>query len=360
MGDSKKLNPKSSVIIQAPSSTLTTLCDPVLLRCIDEHYQRLGTAPKQVAVGLSGGVDSATLALHLAVWAAQRHIALHCFHVHHGLQDVADGWLSHVQTLATLLGVSCHAQRVKVDLSQGDGMESAARSARYRAFEQMAASTGVAHIFLAHHQDDQAETVLLRLLRGSGPTGLKAMAPISQRRGLVYVRPWLQVARARLLTIGEQMSTHLHWQAVNDTTNHHDDYTRGALRERLSPHLNERWQGWQKVLVRHAQLSRDTDEVLTEVAEQDLGSLDFNADDHSFGLEAWRALSSSRQALVLRHWFERASLQMPTEARLNNLMRQLRQLHALGFDRQMQVKHGDHWVICTRGRVILQRHNEKV
>lgn len=359
MDDSKKPS-LSHRGTQADSSTLVSLCEPRLLRAIDDHYQSFETTPKQVAVGLSGGVDSATLALHLAVWAKQRGVLLHCFHVHHGLQSVADKWLEHVQKLAFLLHVRCEVQHVQVDLTQGDGMESAARNARYVAFEQMAARTGIAHIFLAHHQDDQAETVLLRLLRGSGPTGLGAMAAISQRQGLFYIRPWLEVSRSQLTRIGDEMSHRLKWQAVNDVTNHQDDYTRGALRERLTPHLNERWSGWQKVLGRHARLSQEAGQVLNEVAEQDLQRLSLDADDGGFSLKAWRELSAARQALVLRHWLEQAGLKMPTQARLNDLMRQLRQLHALGFDRRMQVKHDGHVIIGTRGRVIMQRHNETV
>lgn len=359
MDDTKKLSPKTSHIAQVDMSLLIDLCEPKLLRTIDELYQSLSAAPKRMAVGLSGGVDSATLALHLAVWAKQRNVLLHCFHVHHGLQSVADDWLNHVQVLALRLDTPCEIQRVEVDLNQGDGMESAARNARYLAFEQMAARTGVKHIYLAHHQDDQAETVLLRLLRGSGPTGLGAMSEISQRNGLSYLRPWLQVTRSQLTAIGKEMTHRLAWEPVNDITNHQDDYTRGALRERLSPHLNERWPGWQKVLGRHARLSQDANLVLNEVAEQDLKTISADdANDGGFSLKAWRELSFARQALVLRYWLEQAALKMPTEARLNDLMRQMRQLHALGFDRRMQVKHDGCVIIGTRGRVILQRHSE--
>lgn len=359
MGDTKKSDPKLAAL-PTPNSSLIELCDAKLLRAIDALYQQLDTAPQRVAIALSGGVDSAALALHASVWAQQRGIRLLCFHVHHGLQQVADSWLLHVQSLASLLSIPCEVQRVQVDLGQGDGMESAARTARYQAFADMAKRSAVSHVFLAHHQDDQAETVLLRLLRGSGPSGLGAMAPLSQRQELMYLRPWLDVPRSRIKQIGGLMAQHLGWQPVEDVTNHQDDYTRGALRERLTPHLNERWQGWQKVLVRHAQLSRETSQVLTEVAQHDLQSLDWQLSDGSFSLKAWRELSAARQALVLRYWLEQAGLKMPTEARLADLMRQMRQLHALGFDRQMQVKHGDHLIVCARGRVILQRHNETV
>src|SRR3546814_6270527 len=81
----------------------------------------------------------------------------------------------------------------------GGGIESAARDARYRAFNELAAQAGVQHILLAQHRNDQAETVFLRLLRGAGPTGLAAMAPITQRGGLTYLRPWLEIDRKNIL-----------------------------------------------------------------------------------------------------------------------------------------------------------------
>ncbi|NHC62103.1 tRNA lysidine(34) synthetase TilS [Paenalcaligenes suwonensis] len=356
MAVSRKFVPKFP-LAQIQAHPLAELCDKRLLQSIHTLYSNLPPATvQQVAVALSGGVDSAALALHMAVWANALNLPLHCFHVHHGLQDVADQWSQHVQTLAHHLGASIHIERVHVDLLSGTGIEAAARDARYLAFQALCQRVGVHHLFVAHHQDDQAETVLLRLLRGSGPTGLGAMAPVSQREGFTVLRPWLDMPRSLLLAVGEQLTQHLSWTPVQDGTNVNDDYTRGAVRERLKPHLNERWPGWQKILTRHAKLSRDTAQLLEEVAAEDLLRLDYRKRDHSFDLKAWRELSAARQAQVMRHWLALAGLKMPTEARLDDMMRQMRTLHALGFDRHMQVKHGEFYVICRQGRVILQQY----
>ncbi|MGG4606299.1 tRNA lysidine(34) synthetase TilS [Paenalcaligenes sp. Me131] len=344
-------------LAQVHAHPLAELCDVGLLQSIHTLYTNLPQpAPQQVAVALSGGVDSAALALHMAVWAHALELPLHCFHVHHGLQEIADQWSLHVQNLANLIGASIHIERVNVDLLSGTGIEAAARDARYQAFHTLCQRTGVQHVFVAHHQDDQAETVLLRLLRGSGPTGLGAMAPVSSRDGFMVLRPWLDIPRSRIVAVGELMSQRLGWTAVQDSTNLNDDYTRGAVRERLKPQLNERWQGWQKILTRHAKLSRDAAQLLEEVAAEDLQKLDYRTRDHSFDLKSWRELSPVRQAQVIRHWLALAGLKMPTEARLDDMMRQMRTLHALGFDRQMQVKHGAFYVICRQGRVILQQY----
>lgn len=352
MGVTKKLVLKTSVYNPVATELLQKIAHKPILKAL----QQLGGAirPHQaVAVACSGGVDSAMLALHATLWARVQGITLHFFHVHHGLQQVAEGWVQQVHFLAQLLGVPCHTFRVHVDLSRGDGLESAARTARYDAFAQLAAFTGVQHILLGHHLDDQAETVLLRLLRGAGPTGMGAMASLMQRDGLTFLRPLLTVPRSELIAVAKQFAALTQWQPVWDPTNLQDVYTRGAVRERLTPHLNERWQGWQRVLARHAQQSQETAQLLDEIAADDLAQLDWAADG-SFDLALWRQLKPARQALVLRYWLAHNGLKMPTQARLNDMLKQLRQLHQLGFDRQMRVKHGHVWVCCSKGRVFLQ------
>ncbi|WP_300647846.1 tRNA lysidine(34) synthetase TilS [Paenalcaligenes sp.] len=333
------------------TSFLEQVANPLVLSALQQLTQPL--AADAFAVACSGGVDSAMLALHAVVWARKQGKTLHFFHVHHGLQQRAEGWVDHVHELALFFGVPCHTVRVQVDLTQGDGLESAARTARYQAFTQLSQLTGVKHIFLGHHLDDQAETVLLRLLRGAGVTGMGAMAPLMQRDGIHYLRPLLTIPRAKLIAVAEQFAAQSQWKPVWDPTNLQDDYTRGALRDRIVPHLNERWRGWQHVLSRHAQQSQEIAELLDEIAEDDLATLDVDAASQSFDLARWRQLKPTRQALVLRHWLAKQGQKMPTQARLNDMLRQLRELHALGFDRQMRIKHGDVYVCCRRGRVFL-------
>ena len=325
-----------------------------LVQAISRQVAALPEPPKALAVGLSGGFDSAMLAVHAAVFARKHRLALHFFHIHHGLQDIAGHWAAHVHDLAQWLQVPCHTLRVQVDLSRGDGIESAARDARYQAFRQLAAQAGVRHILLAHHRNDQAETVLLRLLRGAGPAGLAAMASCAERDGITYLRPWLDVDRSAILMRAEKFHQLSGWQPVHDPTNQDDKYTRAALRERLVPALNERWPGWQGNLVRQARLSAEAQQVLDEVAEQDFAGLEPDDDARSFSLKAWRGLSLARQALVLRYWLARLGQRMPSDARLQDIMRQLRGLHAMGHDRQMQVKHGSVWVCCIKGRIALR------
>ncbi|MBB5213677.1 tRNA lysidine(34) synthetase TilS [Parapusillimonas granuli] len=332
----------------------TDFGSPVLSRAIGLALSGLPDPPRRIAVGLSGGADSAMLAVHAALHARRHRLELHFFHVHHGLQAPADDWQARVHDLALMLRVPCHGYRAQVALGRGDGMESAARDARYRAFVELARLAGLRHILLAHHGDDQAETVLLRLLRGAGPAGMAAMAAANERDGLCYVRPWLQQDRAAILEQAALFTQASGWAPVVDPTNADDQYTRAALRERLVPELNARWPGWKGNLLRHARQSAEARQILSDVAAQDFAGLEPSADRLSFSLSAWRALSPPRQALVLRHWLALLGKRMPTDARLQELMRQLRGLHALGHDRRMRLRHGDAWICCLRGRVCLE------
>jgi tRNA(Ile)-lysidine synthase len=308
-------------------------------------------AGRAVAAAVSGGADSAMLAVHAAPIARELGLDFSLFHVHHGLFALADDWADRVCDLGRSLGVPVRVLRVQVAGDSGLGIEAAARQARYAALAQAANAAGAGHILLAHHRDDQAETVLLRLLRGAGPAGLAAMAPQSVRDGIVYLRPWLNVPRARILQAAQEHAAATGWTAVDDPSNADARYTRAAVRTLLAPVLDARWPGWQDIVARHARLAAETEQILQEVAVADLAALEPAADGSSFSLAAWRQLSMARQARLLRHWLALQGARMPTEARLAELLKQLRQLHSLGHDRQLVWDHGEHRVRCVRGRV---------
>jgi tRNA(Ile)-lysidine synthase len=309
---------------------------------------------RAIGVAVSGGADSAMLAVHAAALADGAAWSLHLLHVHHGLFQAADAWADTVQALGDTLNLPVHILRVQVPADAGKGIEAAARLARYAALSEAAAMLGLRHILLAHHRDDQAETVLLRLLRGAGPAGLAAMAPRVERDGVVYLRPWLDVPRARVRAAADIYAASHGWQPVQDPSNADPRYTRAALRTMLVPALDARWPGWQGILARHARLADEAARILDEVARDDLAGLDPSARGDSFALALWRQLSPPRQAQVLRHWLSLHGARMPTEARLAELMKQLRQLHSLGHDRQMIWRQDGRSVRCVRGRVRIE------
>ncbi|MGN6578487.1 MAG: tRNA lysidine(34) synthetase TilS, partial [Bordetella sp.] len=260
---------------------------------------------------------------------------------------------AHVQALGALLSVRVLQARVRVPDDTGKGVEAAARQARYEALAGLAKQAGVTLVLLAHHQDDQAETVLLRLLRGAGLHGMAAMAAETERDGVRYLRPWLSVPRAAIRAAAAVFAQVQGWQPVEDPTNTDARYTRAAVRTQLKPALDARWPAWQAVVARHARHMAEAAEVLDEVARADLAALDFSPADASFSLAAWRDLSPARQLHVLRHWLAGRGLPMPSDARLSELARQLRQLHALGHDRQLRWEHAGKVVGCARGRVVI-------
>ena len=306
-----------------------------------------------IAVALSGGADSVALALVAAEHCADTKRPLYFFHIHHGLMAQADAWVAHVQQFSQELNIPLQVRHVQVDLAAGLGIEGAARDARYLALAQLCTEHGLAALLLAHHRRDQAETVLLRLLRGTGVSGLAAMQVDVQRGGMRLLRPWLEVERAELLAVAQAYEQRTGWAAVQDPSNTDPKYARGALRSELAPVLNTYWPAWCQTLVRHAKQAGEANEVLAEVAALDLAALDVKPEDQSFSLLAWRALSAARQTLVVRHWLQEQGVAMPGERRLADLLRQLRQLHALGHDRELLWQHGSVAVRCKQGRVVL-------
>lgn len=304
-----------------------------------------------VAVGCSGGPDSAALAIVARDICQSMGRRLSLLHVHHGLQADADAWAQSVRELGRLLDVPVMEQRVSVDLRLGDGVEGAARQARYTALAHMMQTTGSDVLLLAHHRQDQAETVLFRLFRGAGVHGLQAMQAQSERDGVLILRPWLDLDRPAVLAIVDRFSAQQAWIPVQDPTNTDPTYARGVLRSKLIPEIAQHWPQWASSLSRHARQAAEAGALLDEVADEWLSALDPGTGDESFSLKRWRDLPAARQQLVLRRWLAKQGCRMPSEARLAELVRQLQTVHALGHDRALTWEHDGRIVYCERGRV---------
>lgn len=330
------------------------MTERLLQSCLERTLAEIPRDCK-VAVAFSAGPDSSALAVCAQAWAQSNNRELVLFHVHHGLQQQADAWITTAKQLASLLECSLHVRHVTVDLASGHGIEGAARRARYAAIESMAAEHDVQAVLLAHHQQDQAETVLMRLLRGSGITGLAAMAPISQRAGLYWIRPWLDVPRDVILAELASFNEQTGWLPVDDPSNLDGNLARGTLRSKVIPAIESHWPAWQQTLARHAQQAAQADRLLKRYGQQLLGQLAVNGPKQPqvLSLTRWRTLDADQQSLVLRAWLEAAGVQMPTERRLSELVRQLREVHALGHDRALQWSQRDCSVRCVRGQLHL-------
>jgi tRNA(Ile)-lysidine synthase len=301
-----------------------------------------------MAVALSGGLDSSAL-LHLAhAYARAAGIDIYAFHVHHGLSPNADAWLDHCAAQCAVLGVPFAARRIQL-ARDGSGTEAAARKGRYAALGALCAEHGVTRLLTAHHQDDQAETVLLQLLRGSGPAGLSGMDAANHAPELLgnpdvmMLRPLLPVSRAQLVDyVREHAIAH-----IDDESNADQRFARNALRHRVMPALEAAFPGYQQRFARSARHAQSAQRLLTELAQQDLEAC---LDGDCLDVAKLRAMSVDRNTNLLRHWFATRNLSMPSTAWLEELLAQLLEARA---DAQLLVTHPDCHVRRYRERLYL-------
>lgn len=310
------------------------------------HGLRVTSPHEAIAIACSGGLDSMVL-LHLAAAYARAHgVALHVLHVHHGLSSNADAWLDHVEAASATIGARFEARRVDVKHS-GTGTEAAARKLRYAALGALCSAHGAELMLTAHHLDDQAETVLLQLLRGSGTAGLSGMdaanaAPdLLGNPALVMARPLLQHSRAELEHYAAAHA--IHW--VEDESNADPRFARNALRHQVMPALAQAFPGFQQRFARSAAHAQSAQRLLTELAEQDLRASSLG---DALDVAVLRTLSLDRVTNLLRHWFHVRGLSMPSTAWLSELVTQLLEARA---DAQLLVTHPE----CH-----LRRHRERL
>lgn len=253
------------------------------------------SADKPLLVGFSGGLDSTVLLHLLATDDDARVRGLRAIHVHHGLHPDADAWAAHCERTCATLGIALDVVRVEVRRDGGDGLEAAARSARHAAFE--AALGDGETLVLAHHQDDQAETFLLRALRGSGVDGLAAMRPWRAfGRGWLW-RPLLDTPRATLEAHAREHG--LDW--IEDPSNADDAHDRNFLRLRVLSLLRERWPHADASFARSAALQRDAATLLDDGDAAALAAVRCT-DPGCIDATKLASLPAPRRARVLRRW----------------------------------------------------------
>lgn len=285
----------------------------------------LSAMPPDAPIGIafSGGLDSSVL-LDAAVRVAGAHRCV-ALHVHHGLSPNAERWLMHCEATARALGAGFDAERVDLRREAGVSIEAVAREARYRALDAMCARHGVAALWLAHHADDQAETVLLQLLRGAGVAGLAAMAPhrIEGAAAVPRVRPLLHLLRAQLERYAR--SRGLRW--IEDESNADTRYARNALRHDVIPSLTIHFPGFRDALARTAAHAATAQRLLDDLASIDLRTITRD-DGRTLSREALLALDGPRAMNAMRGWMRSSGLQAPSAARLTDMLRQLREARA--------------------------------
>lgn len=300
-----------------PSETVT---HPLVskLHSFLTHYlsfeQQLASPPK-LLLALSGGLDSCVLLHLLAEVKRTFPFELHAMHVHHGLSANADAWAAFCKTQCELLNVPLQVVHVKIDQSSKQGIEAAARQLRYQAlFGYCIGNVPADFVLTAHHQDDQAETLLLQLFRGAGVKGLSSMAPIDKARRLL--RPLLDVSRQ---TLDDYAVLHkLAW--CNDESNDDTQYERNFVRHEVMPVLESRFQSLKPVLARTASHLAEASTLLDTLATIDAKML---LQNNSLCLQGLAELEISRAKNLLRWWFSQNKLAMPTTEHLSEIIQQL-------------------------------------
>jgi len=260
-------------------------------------------------LAFSGGLDSTVLLHLLAENRTALNYELIAIHVHHGLQAEADSWPAHCAQVCAAWNVPLTQVRVQANPMLGESPEAAARNARYLALATALPARGV--LLTAHHQDDQAETLLLQLLRGAGPRGLASMPEWAPFAGGHQVRPLLGHTRADLLEYAHQHQ--LVW--IDDPSNTICNYDRNFLRHRVFPLLAERWPAAARTMARSATVCADAASLLDEMAAIDLAWVRLNRDS-VLSVSGLLALSPSRRRNAIMHWFSRLGLPGPASAHL--------------------------------------------
>ncbi|HXZ48450.1 MAG TPA: tRNA lysidine(34) synthetase TilS [Usitatibacter sp.] len=293
-----------------------------------------GTA---ICVGLSGGLDSMVLLDLLARAGPARGHRVSAVHVHHGLSPNADDWAAACAAACARLGVALDVRRVSVERGAPEGLEAAARAARYAAY----AARPEPVVALAHHLDDQAETLLLQLLRGTGVKGAAGMPELRALSGsaVALFRPLLPIARSELRAHAVRRG--IAW--VEDESNASKAHDRNFLRHEVAPRLDARFAGWREALARFARHAASAEELLGELAH-----VDGAPRRPGEGLRVDGRLEGARRANALRAFLALEGLPMPTEPRLAEMARQL---YEARDDARIRIGHGGAMLVRHRGLV---------
>jgi len=270
-------------------------------------------AHSSILVGLSGGVDSVVLLHLLHKLSARFPWQLSALHVHHGISRNADSWANFCADMCADLQITLHVERVDIVPLLQHGIEAAARKLRHEAFAKQTCD----FVALAHHADDQVETLFLQLLRGTGVRGASSMPQFITRKGTAsLIRPLLHVSREEILAYAAKHQ--LGW--VEDESNANDSYPRNFLRHRVLPLLAEKFPAYRRTLARSADHFAEAGLLLNEMAEQDAaGTIDGN----TLSVEVLRVLSQARAKNLLRYFLHGAGVLMPQAVQLDDMLKQL-------------------------------------
>ena len=271
---------------------------------------------KHFLLAYSGGLDSHALLHALQPLTLKEDYTLRAIHINHNLQPESKHWAKHCQIICQALEIPCSVINLDLIVKKGDSLEAVAREARYHAFQT--ALKPQEALITAHHQDDQAETVLLNLFRGSGVSGLAAMPVVKNFANGTLYRPLLDVSRQSLNAYAQAASL----SYINDPSNHDQRFDRNFLRHNIIPQLQQRWLGLNKTLTRTARLQGDARQILARQAETDL-ALMVTPKTTVITIESLKKLSWARQKNCLHYWLQQSHLPVPNEKTIIRILTEI-------------------------------------
>ncbi|VFM98080.1 MAG: tRNA(Ile)-lysidine synthase [Candidatus Kentron sp. G] len=277
---------------------------------------QLGNMPlaRRYWVAYSAGMDSHTLLSAMARVRDQLPDArVGAIHVNHGLQPEADSWARHAEAVCHGLGIACRVLIADARAAPGQSQEAAARRARYGVMEAIVGSGEI--LLVAHHRDDQAETLLLQMIRGAGPRGLAAMPRLARFGAGWLARPLLDVPRAAIREYAKSQG--LVW--IEDKSNDDPRFDRNYLRHEILPRLQTRWPTISRTLGRVAAHQADMARQLDLLAREDLENLRGSEGD-TLSCHGLRRLPEYRQRNALHAWFRRLGLPAPNAVHLQRIL----------------------------------------
>ena len=286
---------------------VNTDLQPLLTQWLQQHRHQL--RPRW-CLAFSGGLDSSVL-LHLLAHAAKQHAAqLRLIHVNHQLQSISTQWVEHCQQVAAQYQLPFSVITVEVRPRARQSLEACARDARYQALAQSLAADET--LFTAHHQDDQLETLLLALARGSGVAGLAAMPMLAELRGVLQARPLLTLSREQLQAYAEQHQ--LIW--IEDPSNQDARFLRNGIRHQLLTPLKHVLPQIAVNAQRSSAHCAQAKRLLDELAQLDAATL--VNEEHVLNLALLQQLSVDRQDNLLRYWLAQVGI-VPQQQQLAQL-----------------------------------------
>ena len=271
---------------------------------------------RRLLVAFSGGLDSTVLLHQLTLLrdSVAPELQIRAMHVHHGLSAQANNWVAHCQSLCRQWKVPLEVAYVRLPTG-GQGIEAEARQARYQALTEGLSTDEV--LLTAQHQDDQCETVLLSLKRGSGPAGLSAMPERLDFADTQLLRPLLNLSRIEL----ERWAAEHQLSWIEDESNQDDKYDRNFLRLRVLPVIQQRWPHFARSVTRSAQLCGEQEQLLDELLVEQLK--DLMSDSGSLQISSLCAMSDVRRYAILRRWFKYHQAMMPSRSALQRVWQEV-------------------------------------